>query len=565
MKKVENSMLGLLGPFTKIAAAMSREWKVRVVADGMKCCTDGDVVYIPFTADYLPADKRQALNGLLDHEVAHVAEERVHREAGRPTPVSVIKAESNPTLRLLFNVFEDIRIETKYAARYPGVAQNLSAANQNSVEVFRKRHGDGNFWHSIGCALIMAARGLPTDWLSAKWRPYFELCHEELAASTRTEWGSDSMALAQSVYEKLREAAESAKKEKAKKPKGEKSEPGDEPGEYAEGADDVDSEASETDVMDAPKREATEAAKKDATSHGRYVPNAGTRKLDRWRKPAGDISAYNVAKEEVRSQIGALRARQLAYLKTLTRSRLVGDLDEGTIDATALASVRSGRRNVYCDVKRARDLDTAIEVLIDLSGSMGDGDHTSSCAYYAKRTAIALAESWEPLGVAHEFIGFHNKSYSGHGRGAGDGTVSRAPFEFLVFKEFGEKLAPCRARFSAIRGYEDNADGEAVWEAALRLAKRPERRKILVVISDGVPCHAGCDRDLLNSHLKEVVKRITSAGIEVIGIGAGTDAPRSFYNKSTGATNIVVNKLDTLASTVFVALRERLMEVGRVR
>ena len=75
-KTVAPELAALNGPFTKIARAMSRHWNVRIVPSGARCDTDGATIRIPYTADYLPAEKRQALHGMLDHEVAHVAEER---------------------------------------------------------------------------------------------------------------------------------------------------------------------------------------------------------------------------------------------------------------------------------------------------------------------------------------------------------------------------------------------------------------------------------------------------------------------------------------------------------
>jgi cobalamin biosynthesis protein CobT len=755
--KLDPTMLGLVGPFTKIARSMSENHRVQVIPDGFRVCTDGDRILIPFTSDFLSPERRVILEGMLDHEVCHVTEEREHRAAGRVTPVELMQREHNKTIKMLLNVFEDIRIEHKWSQRYPGVSENLRTMNEDFVARFRadpKYHK--TFWHRLGSAIIMKARGFAYDWAGKEIEGYLDLIEGEVREATRTSWVQDSYDLAERVARKIREAAEDTlerdkkakkkkkdpkapkKDEKSKDPKpgeaGESDEDGGEEsesegssgspssgGEDGEEADDEDDEAEskskskrpskakasdEDDADDDEGEEADDEAddeesdeeggsessgeaddedgdegedegaaesddeaddehepssargasagdedddeaddeasdddegddgedesgpldepdddggmpgkggsegkgeskpedgeeptkaevsaasealhseseiedfrtimadevekmvRADAREHSRYVPDMAVRKLDRWFTPQKTLGManYQAARDQVAGQIGALRGRQLAYIQTLTRKRIVSGLDRGRLDDTMLSEVRTGSRHVFAETVKGIDLDTAIEALIDLSGSMSDGDTSGCAAYYAKRTAIALAESWEPLRVPYEVIGFHNAHSRGAGwgrpRGGDPDTVHRAPFDFMIFKAWGERLAQCRERFTAIRGYEDNADGEAVYAAACRLAVRPEKRKILMVISDGYPAHAGVDMGKLNAHLKMVVKMITNAGIEVIGFGAGTDAPKQFYNKSTGASNVIVKDLNQLAATLFSVMRERLL------
>lgn len=331
-------------------------------------------------------------------------------------------------------------------------------------------------------------------------------------------------------------------------------------------------------------------AREDARAHKLYIPDPTMRKLDKWFKPeplrereetkeqaaARALANYMAAKADVDSQIGAIRGKQLAFIQTITRKRLITGQDAGMLDQAALSTVRTGSLDVFADIKKGIALDTAIEVLLDLSGSMGYGDAMDAgglgfgglggravgrqCpAYYCKRIAIALVEAWEPLRIPNEFIGFTNN----HSRAVGapdPDAVRRAPFDFHVFKAWGERLKFCRERFSTICGHDDNADGEAVLAAAQRLALRPEKRKLLVVISDGYPAHAGIGGNVLNEHLKETVKKITRAGMEVLGVGAGTDAPERFYNKTTGAKNLIINDLNTLAPRLFKTLRESILK-----
>jgi cobalamin biosynthesis protein CobT len=664
---VDPSLLGLVGPFTRIARAMSSQWNVTIIPSGFACMTDGKTIYIPFTSDFLPEAQRQQLHGMLDHEVCHVVEEQEHAQAGRATPMDIMKGEKNKTIRMLTNCVEDVRIETKWSKVYPGVAENLNAINLEAARAWEKKpETRTNFWDRLGCAFILKARGFDPTWVGPETLAALDKVSAELEESVTIRWCQDSYDLAERIYRKLKDdAAETierdkkAKEEKKKKDKDAKKkkakvkfsedeepapegdgEEGEEAGDVEDGAtvrkgkdgeagegsevetdDDVggpesdedddkassggeddkaedegeededaeegksggepdeepepteeevarakeiaDSEASTDDLMGEVKSKAEKEVRTDARAHRRYVPDFEMKKMDKWIKPEPRSDAdgnYKRARADVQSQIGTIRAKQLAYIQTITRKRLVPNQDAGRLDTHRLASVRTGSVDVFNYIKKGRNLDTCFEVLLDLSGSMGDGDRAPCAAYYAKRTAIALAEPWESLRIPFELIGFSNNHHRAVYSERDPDAVRRVPFDFFIFKGWNERMAACRTRFSAIKGYQDNADGEAVHAAACRLAVRPEKRRILVVVSDGLPCHAGIDCDSLNDHLRETVRQITRAGIEVIGVGAGTDAPAKFYNKSTGASNMIIKDLNKLATTLFTTLRDRMLK-----
>ena len=67
--------------------------------------------------------------------------------------------------------------------------------------------------------------------------------------------------------------------------------------------------------------------------------------------------------------------------------------------------------------------------------------------------------------------------------------------------------------------------------AAMRLAQRKEKRKIIFSLSDGCPCGGeGNDYDLGRKLIRECEKCRTS-GIEVYSFGIGTDEPSKYYGK----------------------------------
>jgi cobaltochelatase CobT len=79
----------------------------------------------------------------------------------------------------------------------------------------------------------------------------------------------------------------------------------------------------------------------------------------------------------------------------------------------------------------------------------------------------------------------------------------------------------------------ENIDGEALLWASERLAARPEKRKIIVMISDGAPVDDSTllanDPDILTAHLREVIADIeTKQDIELFALGIGFDVARYY-------------------------------------
>jgi cobalamin biosynthesis protein CobT len=300
---------------------------------------------------------------------------------------------------------------------------------------------------------------------------------------------------------------------------------------------------------------------------GMYVPDPRAVELDRWIVwTAEDLKAEEELKEGTgrswgdyqklfeagESAIGTLKARQLMYLQAKGRSQLRVDAEEGDLDAQVLPMVRMGHRNVFMGTTKTPELNTDVEILLDLSGSMdwGAKDRALSVA------AVALAESLESGRVPSEFVGFHNRHVESllDLRSRTPDTVQRQPFEFIVFKGWGESLRDCRKRFEHMYARHDNVDGEAVLTVARRLSARRARRKVLLVASDGNPQCYGTSPFQLFEHLKQSVRRVTSVGIEVIALGIQTDVVKQFYNKETGAKHIVINRISDLPGQLFGAL-----------
>jgi cobalamin biosynthesis protein CobT len=62
--------------------------------------------------------------------------------------------------------------------------------------------------------------------------------------------------------------------------------------------------------------------------------------------------------------------------------------------------------------------------------------------------------------------------------------------------------------------------------------KRPENKKVLMVLSDGHPAFLigrGADRKVAHQYLPDVIKGLSDTGMHVVGIGICSDAVKRYY------------------------------------
>ena len=277
---------------------------------------------------------------------------------------------------------------------------------------------------------------------------------------------------------------------------------------------------------------------------------------------------YSRIRDQVREYIGTMAAALEAALATDAESHWVGGEKRGRkLDRRRLAEWVMGSENdgIWKRLEEGENLDTAVTLLWDCSGSMGSSDVASNKAALARIAAIAFHEALVRANVPHEVLGFNTGGGTPTGlaklvndakaRGEDMGRYSRVEDidKRMVFVDFGQ--ADGRA-ICEITGGAANRDGEAVLWAARRLAQRPERRKILIVGSDGQP--AGCLHDATGRrYLKETVRRVMDAGLEVVGIGIMSDAVTSYY-----PVNVVIRTAADLPRVVMGQLTNLLLKRG---
>jgi cobaltochelatase CobT len=194
---------------------------------------------------------------------------------------------------------------------------------------------------------------------------------------------------------------------------------------------------------------------------------------------------------------------------------------------------------------------TAVTILIDLSGSM-----SGMKIKHAQLAASAMAEALTGLQIHFEVLGFEclfDNRVSNFTKNQKSARFNRTT-ERLSHKIFKDFKTSSLSGIAAIKAGNNNADGESVMWAAKRLTERPEKRKILIVLSDGNPVADG-DQSILYSDLKTKIERIEASGIECVGIGITTTDVKKFYKDW-----VILNSVSELAAGCGEALAKILLK-----
>lgn len=241
-----------------------------------------------------------------------------------------------------------------------------------------------------------------------------------------------------------------------------------------------------------------------------------------------------------------LRAILAVILRSITKNRIEKNRLHGRINKRALARVRSGKTRIMQKTKEGVDLDTDVQIIIDLSGSMW-----GEKALLAAGVAVCLCEALNVTNQINvEVIGFNSLNPK-HPENIQKG-MKRAYDRVITyyFKCFDEHYHPIKNRLGSMvvdinRGGSCggcNVDHEVIWEGASRILKRNKKRKIQFVLSDGRP--SGCGGTyggFLETELSRVNEKIVALGVEQVAIGIQDDSVKKFYPNS-----IVIEDLSML-------------------
>lgn len=216
------------------------------------------------------------------------------------------------------------------------------------------------------------------------------------------------------------------------------------------------------------------------------------------------------------------------------------DLEEGILDSSRLAGVVVDPMNplAYKQEKEMDFRDTVVTLLIDSSGSMRGRSIT-----IAAMCADILGRTLERCSVRVEILGFTTRGWRGgrsreswiaDGKPAHPGRLN--DLRHIVYKGADDTWHRTRRNLGLMMREEmlkENIDGEALIWAHNRIVVRAEERKVLMVISDGLPVDNSTllvnPSNYLEQHLKYAIDTIeTHSPVELIAIGIGHDVTHHY-------------------------------------
>lgn len=262
----------------------------------------------------------------------------------------------------------------------------------------------------------------------------------------------------------------------------------------------------------------------------------------------------------LRSVVARMAKRLMRVLMARQAREWRFDQDDGFLDPSRLPAfvASGGAAKPFKQEFESPFPSTVVTLLIDHSGSMAGRK-----MQIAALTVEVFARVLERCGVGCEVLGFTTRDWDGGepARKWADEGYPPAPgrlnaLEHIVIKGAGVPWRRARrglGLFLRDDMLKENIDGEALAWAHQRLLARPERRRILIVVSDGTPMDeatfAANGFDYLDGHLAAVVRHIeTRSPVRLAAIGIGHDVSQ-FYGNATR-----VSKMDDLGPALTVKL-----------
>jgi cobaltochelatase CobT len=302
-----------------------------------------------------------------------------------------------------------------------------------------------------------------------------------------------------------------------------------------------------------------------------------TRRYDREFKPSSQIREAELV--EFRDKLDRLihaqginvprLARQITSLLAVPgRDGWQFGEEEGLIDGRRLTQVISApaERRIFRKEQYRFKNDCLVSFLIDCSGSM------KKYIEYIAMLVDIFGRALDQAEISSEILGFTTGNWNGgnayrdwlaQGRPENPGRLNEQ--SHFIFKNADTGWRKARRDIAALLktpNFREGIDGEAVAWACQRMRKHGELRKILIVISDGSPMDSATnlanDEYYLDNHLKQVIERYEAeTDIEIYGLGVGLSLT-PYYKHC-----IAVDLGESLSNSVFQQILQMIAHAQR--
>ncbi|ENM3808173.1 VWA domain-containing protein [Vibrio cholerae] len=540
-----------------VAAAYGEKFGVKVLIQGQDAFTDGERIVIP-TANPDDPHYQQIAWGYLAHEAAHI----------RHTNFDMVqKASSKPIRKALLNIIEDVRIENELAKDYPGTRRSISQVIEYMVDtqqmcVPEQLEPASNL--QAWLLFRLRCHFLGQKALTPLYQVVDERVRQLFPAAAMSRLSAiltvvPSLASTGEVL-KLVDAIVAMLEEESRPPQDESD---------ADNGNDIGQDASNdsNNSSDSQTPEADSSAMGDAAETGdsdnsdqadnlRQALEASAAQFE----PDTFAQVAEVLSEQAEGHQGVtplslpqaeqamlgdeailtLSASESAQIRARLRGMVQSSQDNrnhakrhGLRVAThRLAASQAGESRLFIQRQPRIAPNAAVHLLVDISGSMGKpiGEGNRKYFHVANEAALALAMALEGIpGVVPAvsyFPGIHQEV-----------SIALLPKQSVRHRAacFDQKPRGCTPM------------AQAMWFAANSLLAQKQKRKLMIVLTDGDP------DDWAATH--DIVDRCRRSGFELLGIGIQTRSVEKFFPQS-----IVINDVKDLKRELFEVTQQLLIQ-----
>lgn len=540
-----------------VAAAYGEKFGVKVLIQGQDAFTDGERIVIP-TANPDDPHYQQIAWGYLAHEAAHI----------RHTNFDMVqKASSKPIRKALLNIIEDVRIENELAKDYPGTRRSISkvieymvdtqqmcvpeqlepASNLQAWLLFRLRcHFLGQkaltpLYQAVDervrqlfpaaamsrlSAMLTAVPSLASTGEVLKLVDAIVAMLEEESRPPQDESDADSgNDIGQDASNDSNNSSGSQTPETDSSATGDFAETGD-----SDNSDQADNlrqalEASAAQFEPDTFAQVAEVLSEQAEGHQGVTPLSLPQAE---QAMLGDEAILTLSA----SESAQIRARLRGMVQSSQDNRNHAKRHGLRVATHRLAASQAGESRLFIQRQPRIAPNAAVHLLVDISGSMGKpiGEGNRKYFHVANEAALALAMALEGIpGVVPAvsyFPGIHQEV-----------SIALLPKQSVRHRAacFDQKPRGCTPM------------AQAMWFAANSLLAQKQKRKLMIVLTDGDP------DDWAATH--DIVDRCRRSGFELLGIGIQTRSVEKFFPQS-----IVINDVKDLKRELFEVTQQLLVQ-----
>ena len=513
-----------------VASMLGNKLGVKVVIGSSDtACTNGDTIFLP----PLPVDDEGVLyplvSGFIDHEAAHI----------RHTDLTVLKGKMlTPIEKYLWNAIEDWRVEHEIIKKYPGCREHFIWLIRHffleDKEKEKAGESDSPAFSILNYVLLMLRSwDVPelfyrcekeADILEKHWpglRSSIDAIMRDIPARCRST--QDSLDFAQDILRLIEQKATESPVLSPSITVQDNSERT--PQEPQTGSE----QQSLRELVQATEEELPPSMGKQLSDmiSGQCSPQqrkgmsvAVEGKLTTNELPDTLIMEAQAISRALRTQLQGLLQSQV--LRRSSPSR------HGKLCGHGLYRIAVHDPRLFMKNESVTGIDTAVHILLDISGSMTSCIELAGAACYSVALALAAIPGIS-VGVS-AFPADYKED------------VAATVYPLL-------RHGKCIANSFAAEAHGSTPMTEAMWWVLGMLSTRPEHRKVIFVVTDGYPDDPETAKDTIT-----VAQRM---GMNVLGIGIDAPAISSIIPCAETITDI-----RELAPAMFRLLQQPLLEKG---